>query len=172
MKFRTTMKYPYKLNSISFIPAIIAPNTISITAKITSLSCAFPNARNSVAIVNAPVVLRNVVYIGKFTPLNEIMDNNMYVKYARANGNVVRNNFTVGNPVFTFNPPFGTFPLFDIVSSPSCWSTNAIKFSLLNTYKSIVDTISCDKVMTFANGKSYKDNAVLLKQSKATAHAM
>ena len=110
---------------------------------------------------------RNVVYIGKFTPLKEIIDNNMYVKYATANGKVIRNNLDVGKPVFIFNPPLGT--LFVVSSS---WSTNSINASLLNTYKSIVETINCDNVMTFANGKSYKDNAVLLKQSKAIAHAM
>ena len=70
----------------------------------------------------------------------------------------------VGNPVFGCKPPFGTEPMGS--------SENVMRFVLLKAYNKTVDTKSCMSVMTFACWKSYRESAVLLKHSKATAHAM
>ena len=49
---------------------------------------------------------------------------------------------------------------------------NSINPILLNTYKITVETNNCNKVITFAYGKSYNDKAVLLNDNKQIAESM
>jgi hypothetical protein len=57
-----------------------APATIAPTAVITARDCRFPTAKYSAVIVNAAVVRRSVVYIGRFTPRTDDIDSATYAK--------------------------------------------------------------------------------------------
>ena len=73
-----TRAYPLASNDASAAPASAAPTHVTATARATAGGWVFPARAYSASIVNAAVVRRRVVYIGRFTPRTLSIERLMY----------------------------------------------------------------------------------------------